>query len=323
MIAGSQDVSQLHNTYNSNQLRIRLVEAGSLTFRAEVIILEVVLAEPIVLAHAELYSLHHLLSISELVVCDVELLQVLGDADALEHSNNAFLFQQVARQVDLFERRLRVYEDLEDGLGSLLRDPTVGQGEQAQNRVHSEALRQSDHTVCAKIVMIEFQNLDLRLIGLHLRVQRLAEEFTTERGNVVVKELEELDGIGGLEELADGSHALILAVGLPESDRSAVLILRVAKRVHDCTGAWPSKLLPDMELCRYLLLLLEEFLFVLNRLARCHIILRVLLLVHLEEKFNSLLNILFTFGRALLSLSFSTAFLLASHLVVTSNLIQK
>ena len=75
-----------------------------LTFRAEVIILEVILAEPVVLAHAKLDSLHHLLSISELVVCDVELLKILGDAYALEHSDDALLLQQVACEVDLFER---------------------------------------------------------------------------------------------------------------------------------------------------------------------------------------------------------------------------
>ena len=167
--------------------------------------------------------------------------------------------------------------------------------------------------------MIEFQNLDLRLIGLHLRVQRLSKEFAAERGNVVVKELEELDGVASLQELADGSHALILTVGLPEADRSAVFILRVAEGVHDCTGARPTELLPDVKLSRYFLLLLEEFLFVLNRLAWCHIILCVLLLVHLEEKFNFLLHVLLAFGRALLSLAFSAAFLLASHLIVTSN----
>ena len=74
-----------------------------LTFRTNIVVLEVILSQPVVLAHAKLDRLHDLLSIAELVISDQKLLQALGDGDALENLDNTLVLEQIASQVDLFQ----------------------------------------------------------------------------------------------------------------------------------------------------------------------------------------------------------------------------
>jgi len=57
--------------------------------------------------------------------------------------------------------RLGVDQDLEDGLGSVLVDIAVGDGESSQHTVDGQAVSQSDHTCRPKLVVVQLEDFDL------------------------------------------------------------------------------------------------------------------------------------------------------------------
>lgn len=74
-----------------------------LTLLSNVVVFEIVLAELIVLSHAELKGLHHIFAIIKLVVSDQDFLQTLCNTDASKKSDNTLVHEQVAAEVDLFK----------------------------------------------------------------------------------------------------------------------------------------------------------------------------------------------------------------------------
>ena len=146
-------------------------------------------------------------------------------------------------------------------------DATVGEREHAEDGVDGEALGKRDDTVRAELVVVELQDLNLRL---QLRVQGFGEELAAQRRDIVIKELQECNISSVFQVLADGSDSLILAEGLPEANRGAVLVFDVAEGVHDRSGARPAQLRPNMEAIRDLLLLLERLVLVLDDRTERH-----------------------------------------------------
>jgi hypothetical protein len=64
----------------------------------------------------------------------------------------------------------------------------------------------------------------------------------------------------------DCAHALILAVGLPQTQTAAVRIVHLPQRVHQRPHACPAHLLPQMELSYYLLFFHEQIVLLLDNL---------------------------------------------------------
>ena len=63
-------------------------------------------------------------------------------------------------------------------------------------------------------------------------MQGLRQEFTSKWRDAIVEQLKEGDRFVRLQELADGTHSLVLAEGLPEADRGALVVLDFAEGVH-------------------------------------------------------------------------------------------
>ena len=99
----------------------------TLTLLTNVIVLQIILAQVLILAHAELKRLRHLLFVVELVVCDQDLLKTLGDGYAAEKRDHALVHKQVTRQVHFLQRGPRVDHNLEQSLSALRVDAAVGE----------------------------------------------------------------------------------------------------------------------------------------------------------------------------------------------------
>jgi hypothetical protein len=55
-------------------------------------------------------------------------------------------------------------------------------------------------------------------------VERLADELTAQRSDAVVQQLQELNVLGAVNVLADGSYTFVEAVSVPETERDAVRV---------------------------------------------------------------------------------------------------
>jgi hypothetical protein len=55
----------------------------------------------------------------------------------------------------------------------------------------------------------------------------LADEFTAQRSDAVVHEVEELEGVGGIDEFADEAHAFIANAALPDPRLFEVLLFQL------------------------------------------------------------------------------------------------
>jgi hypothetical protein len=193
-----------------------------LTVLVDVVVLEVVFGQVFVFDHAELESFDNVSGVIELIVSNEDLLQGLGDGRTHEDASDAHVAQQVTSQVDLLEGRAGVNQNFEERLRRLVVDRTVAERERLKDRVDGQALRKMIDALGSKLVVVEFEDQDR---GCHRRVQHSGEELATEFGDLVVKKFEDLDlRLLNFEELADGSHALVLNVGLPEADGRAVWV---------------------------------------------------------------------------------------------------
>ena len=117
------------NFKKAKQLRksiLNLRQGLVLTWLAEVVVLQIVLAESLILSHGELQGLHNILGVSKLIVGESDFLQRLGDGDALQDFDHTFFHKDVTGEVDLSQGRFGEDEDLEESLGTLGVDPAVG-----------------------------------------------------------------------------------------------------------------------------------------------------------------------------------------------------
>lgn len=161
-----------------------------LTVLADVVVLEIVAEQRLVLNHAELKSFDNVSSVIELIVGDEDLLKALGDAGTHEDALDALVSQKVTREVDLFECRPCIDQNLKERLRCLMVDATVAERQRFQNRVDGQALSKEVDAFAAKVVVVKFQDQNRRL---HLRVQDSGEELAAETRDLVVEKFEDLD----------------------------------------------------------------------------------------------------------------------------------
>jgi hypothetical protein len=76
----------------------------------------------------------------------------------------------------------------------------------------------------------------------------LANELTSERGNLVIQKVKFEDGFDLLQALANGSYALVLAEGLPKAHGLGMWIVDLSQRVRYGTDTLPSELIPEVKL---------------------------------------------------------------------------
>jgi len=73
-----------------------------------------------------------------LIISKVDLFERLGNGGTEEYAAHALLSEQIATKVDFFECGAGENHDLEDGLGCLLFNATVGEGQDLEEGVDSQ-----------------------------------------------------------------------------------------------------------------------------------------------------------------------------------------
>ena len=80
----------------------------------------------------------------------------------------------------------------------------------SQSLIDCQAISQSYHAITPEFVVVELQNLNLRIaFGVH----RLAYELAAKRRDLVMQQLKQLDvRLASAQKMADSSHTFIPAV---------------------------------------------------------------------------------------------------------------
>jgi len=63
--------------------------------------------------------------------------------------------------------------------------------------------------------------------SLHCLPHCLADEFTAQRSDAVVREIEQLEGVGGIDEFTNKAHAFIANAALPDPRLFEVLLFQL------------------------------------------------------------------------------------------------
>lgn len=126
----------------------------------QVIVPEIISCKLFIPGHAALDGLQHFWLFIKLVICKVNLLELFGDRDTIEHLFNTFVPKLISCQNQFFQLALLKDEDFEEGTRTFLINSTITQRKRLNHFICFQALAECVRTGGAEHIMIKFQKYD-------------------------------------------------------------------------------------------------------------------------------------------------------------------
>ena len=142
------------------------------------------------------------------------------------------------------EFAVNVGDDFLNVFHSLYSEVAVVKGEFLYLRMDPQPHGKFLHTLIPYRIIV---NSELDHIALVIH-EHLGQELTPQGGDLVVHQIQKLNGVDFFDIVADGPDAFILEIDFPEANFFKVRVLQICEGLHERADLEGPELLPELEL---------------------------------------------------------------------------